>query len=29
MDGGQNFAYNKIARSFGVAYANNEVVQNY
>lgn len=26
VDGGSNFSYNKIAQSFGVSYANNEVV---
>lgn len=28
IDGDQNFAYNKIARSFGVDFANNEIVTN-
>jgi len=28
VDGNQNFAFNKIARSFGVSFANNEIVTN-
>ncbi|MGZ7068839.1 MAG: DUF4350 domain-containing protein, partial [Methanobacterium sp.] len=28
IDGDQNFAYNKIARNFGVSFANNELVTN-
>lgn len=28
IDGDQNFSYNKIAKSFGVSFANNEIVNN-